>query len=91
MKISLTLQVLKQAAVLHKLCDDVDGLLHGADGVQLDQLGMPQPLHDLSLSQEVLRIHGTWERWSAILRSNCFGRLATTFSDEHYVGERLYT
>lgn len=54
----LTLEVLQQAAVLHQLCDDVDGLLQGADGVQLDQLEVPQPLHDLSLPQKVLSVHG---------------------------------
>lgn len=64
----LTLEVLQQAAVLHQLCDNVDWLLHGAYSIQLDQLWVPQPLHDLSLSQEVLRIHGTWERCSLILR-----------------------
>ncbi len=57
----LTLEVLQQAAVLHQLRDDVDGLLHGADSVQLNELVMPQPFHYLSLSQEVLRVHGTCE------------------------------
>ena len=34
------LQVLQQAAVLHELGDDVDGFLHGADGVKLNQFRM---------------------------------------------------
>ena len=35
--VKVTLQVLQQAAVLHELCDDVDGLLLRAHRVQLDQ------------------------------------------------------
>ena len=54
---TLALEILQQAAVLHELSDDEDGLLVGADGVQLDQLGMAELLHDLSLAQEVLRVH----------------------------------
>ena len=53
----LALEILQQAAVLHELRDDEDGLLVGADGVQLDQLGMPELLHDLGLAQEILRVH----------------------------------
>lgn len=68
----VTLEVVQQAAVLHQLSDDVDGLLHGAHSVQLDQLGMPQPLHDLSLSQEVLRVHGSCDRWYRGVYEQCF-------------------
>ena len=56
-KYCLCLEVLQQAAVLHELRDDEDGLLVGAHGVQLDQLGVAELLHDLSLAQEVLRVH----------------------------------
>lgn len=58
----LTLKVLQQAAICHQLCDYVDGILQGANGIQLNQLGVPQPLHDLSLSQEVLCVHGACQR-----------------------------
>ena len=54
---ALALEILQQAAILHELGDDEDGLLVGADGVQLDQLGMAELLHDLGLAQEVLRVH----------------------------------
>ena len=54
---ALALELLQQAAVLHELGDDEDWFLVGADGVQLDQLGMAELLHDLSLAQEVLRVH----------------------------------
>ena len=54
-----TLQVLQQAAILHEFCDNVYRLLHGAHCVQLDQLLVPQFLHYLCLSQEILRVHGT--------------------------------
>lgn len=43
----------------HELSDDVDGLLRH-DGVQLHQLVVPEPLHDLSLLQEGLGGHGSW-------------------------------
>ena len=53
----LTLQVFEQAAEFHELRDDIDGLLQGADSVELDELGMAQLLHDVGLGQEVLRVH----------------------------------
>ena len=56
---SLALQVLEKAAEFHELRDDVDGLLQGADGIQLDELGVAQLLHDLRLRQEVLGVHRT--------------------------------
>ena len=54
---TLALEILQQAAVLHELSDDEDGLFVGADSVQLDQFGMAELLHDLSLAEEVLRVH----------------------------------
>ncbi len=45
--------------MLHELGDDVDGLLQRAHRVQLDQLGVAQLLHDLSLRQEILGVHRT--------------------------------
>ena len=44
----------------HEFCDDVDGFVLRADGVQLDQLLVTQLLHDLSLGKEVLRVHGPY-------------------------------
>lgn len=58
-KTTLTLQELEQRAVLHELRDDVDRLLEGAHGVQLDQLAVPELLHDLRLGEEILRVHGS--------------------------------
>lgn len=55
----LTLQIIQQRAVLHQLCNNVDRLLDGAHGVQLDQFAVPQLLHDLCLGQKVLWIHRT--------------------------------
>ena len=52
------LEVLEQAAELHELSHDVDRLLRGADGVQLDELGVPELLHDVGLREEVLGVHG---------------------------------
>ena len=43
--------------MLHELRDDVDWFLEGAHRVQLDQLRVPQLLHDGRLAQEVLRVH----------------------------------
>lgn len=55
---SLTLEVVQQASVAHQLRHNVDGLLQRAHSIQLDQLGVPQALHDLGLSQEVGSVHG---------------------------------
>ena len=52
------LEVLEQAAELHELRHDVDRLLRGADRVELDELGVPQLLHDVGLREEVLGVHG---------------------------------
>lgn len=49
----------KATTLAHELSDDIDGLF-GHDGVELHQLVVPQPFHDLSLLQESLRGHGPW-------------------------------
>lgn len=54
---SLTLQKVQQRPILHQLSDDINWLLEGANGVQLNQLIMSQFLHDLSLCEEVLGVH----------------------------------
>ena len=54
---TLALKILQQAAILHELSDDKDGLFVRADSVQLDQFGMAELLHDLSLAEEVLGVH----------------------------------
>ncbi len=56
----MTLKVLEEAAELHQLGDDIDGLLQRADRVELDQLGVPQLLHDVRLGQEILGVHCSW-------------------------------
>ena len=67
---TFALEELEEAAVLHELRDDVDRLLRSAHGVQLDELGVPQLLHNLSLSQKVLGIHRSWfERFNSDRRS----------------------
>jgi hypothetical protein len=53
----VVLEVLQHRAVGHELGDDVDRLLGGAHGVQLDQVLVTEPLHDLGLDEEVLRVH----------------------------------
>ena len=55
----LTLKIFKQAAMSHQLRYDVDGLILCADGVQLDELLVTKFFHDLSLGEEVLRVHRT--------------------------------
>lgn len=52
------MQIVQQRAILHELRDDVYRLLERAHGVQLDQLAVPEFLHDLRFSKEVLGIHG---------------------------------
>ena len=52
-----TLEVFEETAVSHQFRHDVDRLVLGADRIQLDELLMSQLLHDLSLRQEVFRIH----------------------------------
>lgn len=43
----------------HELSDNVDGLL-GHNSIELHQLVVAEPLHDLGLLQESLRGHGPW-------------------------------
>lgn len=54
-----TLKKLEKTSIPHELGDDVNGLLHGAHGVELNELGVPEFLHYLRLGKEVLGVHGT--------------------------------
>lgn len=58
----LTVEVAVEVALPHELSDDVDGLIQRADGVQLDQLLMPQALQVLNLLGEVFGLHVSWGR-----------------------------
>jgi len=51
-----------QVAFPHELSDDVHGLIHRADSMQLDQLLMPQALQVLNLLGEVFCLHVSWGR-----------------------------
>ena len=59
-------EVLQQAAVLHQLRDDVDGLLQCADGVELKKVGMVDLLHHLGLCNKVLHLHSACSMWKII-------------------------
>lgn len=50
---------MQPSTLAHELSDNVDGLLRH-DGIELHQLVVPEPLHDLSLLQERLGGHGSW-------------------------------
>lgn len=49
-----------EVAFPHELGYDVHGLIQRADGVQLDQLLVPQALQVLDLLGEVLCLHVGW-------------------------------
>ena len=55
-----TLQELEKTAILHEFRDYVDGFVLRTHSIQLDQFGVTQFLHYLSLCKKVLWIHGTW-------------------------------
>ena len=55
------LQVVEQTAVAHELGDNVDGLLGGAEGVELDELGVADALHESGLGAEVALVHALLE------------------------------
>ena len=62
-------EVLQQAAVLHQLCDDVDGLHQCADGIELEQVGVVDLLHHLGLCNKVLHLHSACRKYIAFMYS----------------------
>ena len=56
------LHVLQERAVLHEFHHNVDGLLQGADSVELDQLRVPETFEDSSFLKESLGRHGAWAK-----------------------------
>lgn len=58
----LTVEVAVEVAFPHELSDDVHRLIQRADGMQLDQLLMPQALQVLNLLSEVFCLHVAWGR-----------------------------
>ena len=50
-------QVLQETAMLHQLCDNVDGLLQCADGIQLKQVWMMNLFHHLRFCDKVFYLH----------------------------------
>ena len=55
-----TSQELQQAAMLHQLSHNEDRLLQSADCIKLQEVGMGQSFHHLSLSGDVIHLHGAW-------------------------------
>ena len=50
-------QVLQETAMLHQLCDNIDGLLQRTDGVQLKQVWMVDLFHHLCFCDKVFYLH----------------------------------
>ena len=55
-----TSQILQETPMFHELSDDVDWLLQSADCVELEEVGVSQSLHHLSLLDEVIHLHRPW-------------------------------
>ena len=68
-------QVLQQTPVFHELSHNVDWLLQGADGVELEEVWVSESLHHLSLLDKVIHLHRPWISWGThnlLLRSGKF-------------------